>query len=151
IDAFWGCLYAGVVAVPAYPPDPTRLGRTLPRLQSIVKDAQATIALTTQPILAMAEFAFAQAPDLGALSWLATEVDNFDSTEWRHPAIGRDTLAFLQYTSGSTGTPKGVMLSHSNILHNERLIQQAFGHNESSSVVGWLPLYHDMGLIGNVL
>jgi acyl-CoA synthetase (AMP-forming)/AMP-acid ligase II len=59
--------------------------------------------------------------------------------------------AFLQYTSGSTSQPKGVIVSHGNLMHNEQLIQQAFDQSESSVIVGWLPLYHDMGLIGNVL
>ena len=61
------------------------------------------------------------------------------------------TLALLQYTSGSTGTPKGVMLTHSNLMHNQQMIYQAFGHSEQTIFVGWLPLFHDMGLIGNVL
>ena len=69
---------------------------------------------------------------------------------WQMPAVTGDTLAFLQYTSGSTGTPKGVMLSHGHLLHNQRLIQQAMEHTEHSVVLGWLPLYHDMGLIGTV-
>jgi acyl-CoA synthetase (AMP-forming)/AMP-acid ligase II len=60
-------------------------------------------------------------------------------------------LAFLQYTSGSTATPKGVMVSHGNLLHNEAIIQQAFAQTSESVIVSWLPLYHDMGLIGNVL
>src|SRR5262249_50788767 len=73
------------------------------------------------------------------------------ATGWQPPEIDGQTLAFLQYTSGSTGVPKGVMLCHSSLLQNERLIQQAFQHTERSLCVGWLPLYHDMGLIGNVL
>src|SRR5205823_13192930 len=67
------------------------------------------------------------------------------------PEINGQTIAFLQYTSGATGVPKGVMLSHSTLLYNERLIQHAFQHSERSLCVGWLPLYHDMGLIGNIL
>ncbi|MCY7391119.1 MAG: fatty acyl-AMP ligase, partial [Leptolyngbyaceae cyanobacterium CAN_BIN12] len=78
-------------------------------------------------------------------------VDPELSANWQPPAITSDTLAFLQYTSGSTGTPKGVMVSHGNLLHNERMIQMAFQHTEETVVVGWLPLYHDMGLIGNLL
>ncbi len=152
IAAFFGCLYAGMVAVPAYPPDPSRLNRTLPRLQAIVADAQAQIALTVTPILSMAEFVFAQAPDLRALHWIATdEIPEGSEAAWRTPQLDSQTLAFLQYTSGSTGTPKGVILTHGNLLHNERLIKHAFGHDEKTIVVGWLPLYHDMGLIGNML
>ncbi|HWN41215.1 MAG TPA: amino acid adenylation domain-containing protein, partial [Thermoanaerobaculia bacterium] len=71
--------------------------------------------------------------------------------DWRPPAVGPDSLAFLQYTSGSTSTPKGVRVTHGNLIANERAIQHACGQSEESVVVGWLPLYHDMGLIGNVL
>ena len=67
---------------------------------------------------------------------------------WRDPGVGRGTLAFLQYTSGSTASPKGVMVSHGNLLHNEELIRRACSHDADSVFVSWLPLYHDMGLIG---
>jgi acyl-CoA synthetase (AMP-forming)/AMP-acid ligase II/3-oxoacyl-(acyl-carrier-protein) synthase/acyl carrier protein len=150
IAAFFGCLYAGVVAVPAYPPRPNH---SLSRLQAIVADAQATIALSTINILSNVERQFSQTPDLQALCWITTDniITNNLAQAWQEPSVNSDTLAFLQYTSGSTGTPKGVMVSHGNILYNERMIQTAFGHTEKTIVVGWLPLFHDMGLIGNVL
>jgi acyl-CoA synthetase (AMP-forming)/AMP-acid ligase II len=150
IAAFFGCLYAGVVAVPAYPP---RRNQSLSRLQSIVADAGATIALTTKTVLSNVERQFTQSPTLQALHWLATDntADSDLAQAWLQPAISSDTLAFLQYTSGSTGTPKGVMVSHGNLLHNEQMMQQAVQHTEKTIVVGWLPLFHDMGLIGNVL
>src|SRR3954463_11235144 len=66
-------------------------------------------------------------------------------------AQGPEALAFLQYTSGSTADPKGVMVSHGNLLHNEEVIRRACDHDESSTFVSWLPMYHDMGLIGGVL
>jgi acyl-CoA synthetase (AMP-forming)/AMP-acid ligase II len=123
IAAFFGCLYAGVVAVPAYPP---RRNQSLSRLQSIVADAGATIALTTKTVLSNVERQFTQSPTLQALHWLATDNIASDLAQaWLQPAISSDTLAFLQYTSGSTGTPKGVMVSHGNLLHNEQMIQQA--------------------------
>ncbi len=152
IAAFLGCLYAGVIAVPAYPPNPARLERTLPRLRAIVRDAQPTFALTTSPILGLVSALAAQDPEFQALRWLATDTLAPElADEWCDPAASDTTLAFLQYTSGSTATPKGVMVSHGNLLHNQRLIKQAFGHTEQTVVAGWLPLYHDMGLIGNVL
>ncbi|WNG57427.1 amino acid adenylation domain-containing protein [Archangium gephyra] len=152
VAAFWGCLYAGAMAVPAYPPDPMRLGRTLPRLQAIIADSRTRVALTTRAILDFSEMVFAEAPELRALNWVATdEVSASGEDAWRAPGLDRSTLAFLQYTSGSTSTPKGVMLTHGNLLENERMIQSAFEHDERSIVVGWLPLYHDMGLIGNML
>ena len=151
IAAFFGCLYAGAIAVPAYPPDPTRLNRTLPRLQAIVADAQATIVLTLSPILSMAEVLFDQAPDLKALRWLATDQVSRPADEWNGPKIGGDDLAFLQYTSGSTAAPRGVMLTHHNLLHNSARIQAYFEHSPESRGVVWLPPYHDMGLIGGIL
>ncbi|MFY0566790.1 MupA/Atu3671 family FMN-dependent luciferase-like monooxygenase [Archangium lansingense] len=152
VSAFMGCLYAGVVAVPVYPPDPGRLDRTLPRLRAIAQDCGARYVLTTSFLREMAEVMLPQAPELGALTWLATDVpDDMRADAWRRPDLRADTLAFLQYTSGSTGTPKGVMLSHANILHNERLIRRGFGHDQYSVGMGWLPVFHDMGLIGNVI
>ncbi len=149
IIAFFACLYAGVVAVPAYPPRPNK---PLPRLQAIVTDAQAKVALTTTSILTNIQGQFSQNPDLVGLQWLATDTIANDSIQkWQQPHINSDTLAFLQYTSGSTGTPKGVMVSHGNLLHNSDLIYKCFGHNSHSHGVIWLPPYHDMGLIGGIL
>ncbi|HEY9669418.1 MAG TPA: fatty acyl-AMP ligase [Coleofasciculaceae cyanobacterium] len=149
IAAFFGCLYAGVVAVPAYPP---RRNQNMSRLQAILTDAKATVALTTTSLLSHIESRFAESPELSELHWLTT--DNIASnlaTAWQKPNLSSDTLAFLQYTSGSTGTPKGVMVSHGNLLHNSALIQTSFGDTSESRGVSWLPPYHDMGLIGGVL
>ncbi len=149
IAAFFGCLYAGVVAVPTYPPRRNRLD---PRIQALVADAQATKVLTTTDILSDMAQRLAQVPELKNQQWLAT--DNLAeelADNWQVSDIHSDTLAFLQYTSGSTGTPKGVMVSHGNLLHNEEMILQGFGHTENTVFVGWLPLFHDMGLIGNLL
>lgn len=152
IAAFFGCLYAGIIAVPAYPPNPAALNRTLPRLQAIINDAQAAIVLTTSPILSMAEFIFMQAPDLRNLHWLATDNLAPESADgWQRPDVSGDTIAFLQYTSGSTGTPKGVILTHNNLLNNSAHIYRCFGHSAESQGVIWLPPYHDMGLIGGIL
>jgi non-ribosomal peptide synthetase component F/acyl carrier protein len=150
VVGFLGCLYAGTVAVPAYPP---RSNRPDSRLQAIVGDARPRFALTT-PALRDRASAFAmQNPGLAGMHWLAgEEVDSSLAERWRPAAgFGPESLAFLQYTSGSTATPKGVMVLHGNLAHNERMIQDAFGQSEESVIVGWLPLYHDMGLIGNVL
>src|SRR5437588_485028 len=152
IEGFFGCLYAGVVAVPAYPPDPAKLQRTLPRLQAVIADAQATLVLTTSPILATAKLIFAEAPDLRALHWLATDtVVSSVEEDWRAEHANADDLAFLQYTSGSTGRPRGVMLTHANLLHNAGLIFHVFEHTETDSYVSWLPMFHDMGFMVGVL
>jgi amino acid adenylation domain-containing protein len=153
ITAFFGCLYAGAIAVPAYPP---RANQSLSRLSAIAKrsvgiatDADSTVALTTTTVLSHLQ----QHPTFKTLRLLTT--DNMMADDWgnlwQQPAIDRDTLAFLQYTSGSTGTPKGVMVSHGNLLHNQLLIKQAMQHTTATIFVGWLPLFHDMGLVGNML
>ncbi|ARV58891.1 AMP-dependent synthetase [Nostocales cyanobacterium HT-58-2] len=149
IAAFFGCLYAGIVAVPSYPP---QHNRPMSRLQAIVADAQPTLALTTTQILSKKPHQFAHNSELNSIRWLATNnlIDSLENS-WQEIGITNDSLAFLQYTSGSTTKPKGVMVSHGNILHNERLIQKGFEHTKQSVVVGWLPLFHDMGLIGNML
>jgi natural product biosynthesis luciferase-like monooxygenase protein len=152
IEGFMGCLRAGVIAVPTYPPDPARLDRTLPRLRAIAQDSGARYVLTTRQTLAMAAAILPAAPQLAALRWIATDdLTPAHADAFRAPALGGDDLAFLQYTSGSTGDPKGVMVTNANVIHNERAIAQAFRHDERSRVVGWLPLFHDMGLVGNVL
>ena len=149
ITAFFGCLYAGAVAIPAYPP---RLNQKLFRIQTILEDASVSVVLTSASILSRTESLFAHTPYLKMLRWVDTEsIASSLSAKWRDPLLGEDSLALLQYTSGSTAEPKGVMVSHGNLLYSEQMIQTAFDQNEDSVIVGWLPLYHDMGLIGNVL
>ncbi len=142
IAAFFGCLYAGVVAVPAYLPRPN--DRSPARLAAIVRDAAPRAALTTAALAARVR-------ELAALRSIA--VDALPRQAGSGPLVEPDprAIAFLQYTSGSTADPRGVMVSHENLLHNERMIGEAFGVGPESVVVGWLPLHHDMGLIGNVL
>ena len=146
IAAFFGCLYARAAALPAYPP---RINAHLQRVQKIAADARATIALTSQQVLSRG---LVDSAGLGSLRWHTIENLSTDwADRWQRPSIDADTLAFLQYTSGSTSMPKGVMVSHGNLLHNQRLIQQAFRQNDQLIIVSWLPLYHDMGLIGGIL
>lgn len=149
IAAFFGCLYAGVIAVPAYPP---RLNRPVPRIQAIVADSEATVALTTPEIYDNMEQRFEFTPDLELLQWVNTEeMPSGLEVEWHGVDIAPEDLAFLQYTSGSTSTPKGVMLSHRNLLHNLEQISLGFQLSQEDIVVSWLPSYHDMGLIGTIL
>ncbi|RCJ24926.1 AMP-dependent synthetase [Nostoc sp. ATCC 43529] len=149
ISAFFGCLYAGVVAVPAYPP---RHNQKMSRLEAIALDAQARVALTTTSILGNIKSQADEAPALAGLHWLTTDKnDHSQISDWQELRSDRETLAFLQYTSGSTGIPKGVMVSHGNILHNEQTIDLGLRNPDEAVYVNWMPLYHDMGLIGNVL
>jgi len=167
IVAFFACLYAGVIAVPAYPPSN---GRHMPRLQAIIDDSQAAVILSSQSVanavrqLAGGSFGLLDKAELSSLSaqtklmpfgyknWLMTDtLSAVDASTWHLPALHGHDPAFLQYTSGSTGNAKGVIISHGNLMANQQLIKRRFGHNADSTVVGWLPLYHDMGLIGNVM
>jgi amino acid adenylation domain-containing protein len=148
IGAFLGTLYAGALAVPAYPP---RSARGLPRLRAIASDSRPRVVLTTAALLDRTRSLLGAVPELEGALWLATDGLESQAGAWREPAIDGETIAFLQYTSGSTSTPKGVMVSHANLLHNEEMIRRAFDQSQESVILGWLPLYHDMGLIGNVL
>ena len=149
IEAFFGCLSAGAIAIPAYPPRPNR---SITRIQSIIKDAQPTLALTTNSILNGLKKRVEQAPELKTLRWLATDNINLQyAKQWQKSAVSGDDIAFLQYTSGSTAEPKGVKIAHHNLLHNLQAIHQCFQHTTQSQGVIWLPPYHDMGLIGGIL
>ena len=145
IAAFFGCLYAGAIAVPVYPPDASR---GWARLASIAGDCSARFGLTVEPLAKL----FAERDSPSGVCWFTEKDVRSDSAEWwEEPHISPETLAFLQYTSGSTGDPKGVMVSHGNVLANEHAIQRSFRQDESSVIVSWLPMGHDMGLIGGVL
>ncbi len=149
ICAFFGCLYAGVVAVPAYPP---RMNRKMDRIDAIATDAEAQVALTTHAVLERVQPLLELTPDLKNVLWLATDQAPAGLEEkWKEPTIKGETLAFLQYTSGSTGTPKGVMLNHTNLVSDCGLISHAFELTRSGMGVFWLPSYHDMGLVGGIL
>ncbi|HWS54864.1 MAG TPA: condensation domain-containing protein, partial [Pyrinomonadaceae bacterium] len=153
IVGFFGCLYAGAVAVPVYPPDPAQPARTLKRLQAVIADARAEVAMTTSPILRRFGGVLEQSPHLKSLRWLASDAaaGEADAAAWRMPELTRESLAFLQYTSGSTGAPKGVMLTHGNLLHNASVVYRAFSHTPDDKYISWLPTFHDMGLMAGVL
>jgi acyl-CoA synthetase (AMP-forming)/AMP-acid ligase II len=152
LEGFFGCLYGGSVAVPVYPPNPARLDRDLGKLLRIAEDSSAVTVLTTGFVLEMVQPLLEQAPGLAKMSWVATDaLEDGLASAWRAPEPDGRSLAFLQYTSGSTGAPKGVMLSHRNLMSNLELIHRCFETTPESRGVFWLPLYHDMGLIGGVL
>ncbi len=152
IPAFFGCLYAGVIAVPLPPPNMAQPQRTLPRLRIIAGDAQPILALTTSAILSKVGDLFTQAPELQTLHWVATdEVTNSAAQEWQDPVTAADTVALLQYTSGSTSVPRGVMVSHANLLQNSAYISEALDVGPDAVSVTWLPAFHDMGLTNGIV
>lgn len=152
LAGFFGCLYAGVIAVPAYPPRaPFRPeDRNVRRIFSIAQDASPRFVITTDSVRTKLRDISNILP--GVEHWLASDIQEGPGAEaWLPFCPQQDDLAFLQYTSGSTGAPKGVMVSHGNIIANERMISIGFGMTEKSLIGGWLPVFHDMGLIGHVL
>lgn len=150
LTGLFGCFYAGVVAVPAYPP---RVSRNNERLEALLKDCAADTALTTKNICERYRNKNANRQDFPSLTWLATEEIRSEEWEfqWRPPDLNADSCAFLQYTSGSTAQPKGVALSHANLWHNLKAMAKAVDADENSVAVSWLPPYHDMGLISMLL
>lgn len=147
--AFFGCLYASMIAVPAYPPLNPRLES---RLSAISEDCGATIALTTRSFMNEQKHKLAIGSPLSALHWCSTDesLDGFESA-WGEPSIGQQDIAFLQYTSGSTGRPKGVIVTHGNLIHNLYVIALHLQFQAVDHHFTWLPPYHDMGLIGAIL
>jgi acyl-CoA synthetase (AMP-forming)/AMP-acid ligase II len=152
VAGFFGSLYAGVIAVPCYPPHPSQIARSLPRLLSVVGDAGASAVLASSASGAMATEIGQLAPVLSRIPWVVTDecaID--DASAWRDPRVEPASLAFLQYTSGSTSSPRGVMVSHANLLHNLAYANYVEENDASSVAVSWLPVIHDMGLIEGVL
>jgi acyl-CoA synthetase (AMP-forming)/AMP-acid ligase II len=146
ITSFFGCLYAGVIAVPLPVPN---WKRPSSRISCCVKDSQPKILLTSTNLLEKLK----QHP-LPALSDLpAQNTETLSSTveKWKPPELYENDLAYLQYTSGSTTTPKGVMVSHGNLLHNSSLIELMENNNSESINGSWLPFFHDMGLLEGIL
>ena len=149
IKGFLGCLFAGAIAVPAYPP---RRNRKMNRIDSIADDAKPKFVFATRDVIDRSEHILEDSPRLQSAQWIATEeVSRDKSSAWKNPEIEQADLAFLQYTSGSTGSPKGVMISHGNMLANLQMITYAFDLSWKSRGLSWLPAYHDMGLIGGLL
>ncbi|MFV3415782.1 non-ribosomal peptide synthase/polyketide synthase [Pseudomonas nitroreducens] len=150
VTAFFACLYSGIIAVPAYPPESVR-PQHLARLRSILDDAEPSLVLTDSTLIEALRPACERENGDSPLLLAVDQADPALAVEWQMPELADDDIAFLQYTSGSTSTPKGVQVSHGNLVANERLIRHGFGIGDDDVIVSWLPLFHDMGLIGGLL
>jgi len=149
IRAFMGCQLAGVIAVPAAPPFPGP-GKRVATLRAIVADCSARAIVTTNSADSRDRIV-AAAPELANPEWIAVDRIAVErAAEFREQPVRPDDVSFLQYTSGSTSTPKGVVVTHDALMHNEELIATSWVLGPDDVAVSWLPLFHDMGLIGTV-
>ncbi len=144
--AFFGALHAGRVAVPAPAPRGNRAARG--RIEAVAADSGAALVLTTADL---ADDVTAALADLPAPPPVLTLADAAALDPDTPAPVAPDALALVQYTSGSTGTPKGVAVDHAALMANQRAIERSFGHRRGTITVGWLPMFHDMGLIGTML
>lgn len=161
IVSFMACQYAGLIAVPAYPPSGKEKSK---RLAAIIRDSESSTIISSEEIKEKF-LKWSQDVKLSqTLKWLTLKESTYNSYEFSNNpsqssldkeefprAITTKWLSFIQYTSGSTGEPKGVMVSHENVVSNQQMIKEVFQHSSSTVFAGWLPLHHDMGLVGNVL
>jgi acyl-CoA synthetase (AMP-forming)/AMP-acid ligase II len=148
VASFFGCLYAGTVAVPAYPPNPRRAD---PRVHRIIADSRARVALVHSSLASRLESWLALGDAPPQVRWLDVGDLRGDAAAFAAPGASGSDLAMLQYTSGSTGEPRGVMLTHENLLHNSCVIHRVSAHRPGDNGVFWLPPFHDMGLIGGIV
>ncbi len=152
VVAFWACLYAGVIAVPVPPPDLLRAGQSLPRLRSILHDAESDLILVSSDVRA------AISPLLAELGVKSGDrlvdfraMPALPGIQWYPPQLSRQHVAYLQYTSGSTSEPKGVMVTHDNLMHHCRILCQVGQVEEASRSLTWLPYFHDYGLVNGLI
>jgi acyl-CoA synthetase (AMP-forming)/AMP-acid ligase II len=153
IKAFCGCLYAGIVAVPAPLPDPARMKRSLPRLAALIKDARSQLILTdSRHYSQLNETVLQFSEEFQGQNWVISDsITCQQSQDWQQPEIQSDSLAYLQYTSGSTSTPKGVMITHGNLVHHCTYLQQAWDYTPDSISTTWVPHFHDYGLVDGII
>ncbi|HSQ50757.1 MAG TPA: AMP-binding protein, partial [Nitrospiraceae bacterium] len=150
VCAFWACMCAGLVPVPAPAPDPVRRKHSLPRLRAIIEDAQVSLVLTTSGIETISS-ELSNAKNGSQIEWMTTDqpYDQVEAVEL--PPLNETALAYLQYTSGSTATPRGVMVSHGNVLSHCNALSLAGGVSDRSRSLCWLPYFHDYGLLHGII
>ncbi|MEO0876607.1 MAG: AMP-binding protein, partial [Bacteroidota bacterium] len=149
IKAFFGCLLAGKIAIPMFPP---RNRKKIDRLVRILQNANSSLILTSNKV----KTKLFERNDLGIeLDFQVEEIEQALDTEFSGVfdplGVPQNEVAMLQYTSGSAGVPKGVIVTHQNILANQSVIKESFGHSDQTVFGTWLPFFHDMGLVGNIL
>lgn len=144
VVAFWGCMYAGAVAVPAFPPDPARPQRTLPRLRAVFEDSQAALALAPEALLPGVRELLAQCDPRARC--LASDAVAGGEERWEPPGLSAEDVAFLMYTSGSTSIAKGATITHGNAADNVTAFH-GFAERPCRTLVSWVPLFHDLGLV----
>ncbi len=149
VTSFFGCIYSTAIPVPIYPPFSTK---QLDQLHSIIQNCGASTALVTSALLDSIKQIDMGFPITSKMNWFEVDLMNdSNALGWQNPTITGDSIALLQYSSGSTGKPKGVLLTHTNLLSNFRMIRHAMSARKTDIMVSWLPMYHDMGLIGAIL
>ena len=149
ISAYLGCLYAGVIAVPMFRPRPNR---KLTRMESVIEDSGAEVALTTTEILSELATRWSDHEQLTGIEYVPTDdVPLHLADQWRPVELASNEPAYLQYTSGSTSAPKGVIITHGNLTYNCAYMREAYGLTEDTRSVTWAPHFHDMGLIEGLL
>lgn len=150
IKALYGCLYAGIIAIPAYPP---RKNRSIDRIKSIIDDSGAITVVSVMDIYRSCERSFAEIKELKEMKWVLVDALNPYKTNLQDAVFlpQATDVALFQYTSGSTGIPKGVMVTNQNMMRNAEFIRTSFNLTPKSVSVSWLPSFHDMGLIDGVI
>ncbi|QDU91542.1 Tyrocidine synthase 3 [Pirellulimonas nuda] len=148
LAALFGCFYAGAIAVPVYPPDPFRVARLMPRLRAVFDNAGCELLVGESKELGRADSPVLKMSPRAPL--LVDRVTPQAADQWEPAAAPPDSPAILQYTSGTTGVAKGVAITHDNLMHNMRALEQALDIDHAVAL-HWLPPYHDLGLIGGVL
>ncbi|GIF63891.1 hypothetical protein Ais01nite_19260 [Asanoa ishikariensis] len=163
VAGFFGCMLLGAIAVPVASPDPRHLDREMPKLRHVAEDSGARFALTHGKYRALTAVTAVANRLRGGESWpklswlLSNRVKRAEPKEaatrlaQAASRFGPDDIVYLQYTSGSTSAPKGVVLRHRNLVHNLELIARNTRVDSDSVLVGWVPLFHDMGLAGGIL